>query len=302
MLFYEKLDFLMKLTNTTNSALSLYIKLDASYISRLRRGERHAPKNPDYMKAMAAYFAKTCKLDYQRKSLAEALKLPITAASYDELAGEIANWLTDKSLNDTMVVGDFLTGFANFSAGQAPCKYQTDAAADDYPQTDISVYYGVEGKRRGALHFLAAVAAQDKPRTLLLFSDEPTDWMTADKAYVAQWASYMKQVLVKGNRITIIHTVSRDLDEMLSAISQWMPLYMTGLIAPYFYPKKRDGIFRRTLFIAPGVAAMVSNSIGNSVEGTANFLFRNDDVIKTFAEEFLQYLRQCKPLMQIYTA
>jgi hypothetical protein len=77
---------------------------------------------------------------------------------------------------------------------------------------------------------------------------------------------------------------------------------MTGLIAPYFYPKKRDGIFRRTLFIAPGVAAMVSNSIASSVEGAANFLFRNDDVIQTFAEEFLQYLRQCKPLIQIYTA
>jgi hypothetical protein len=29
----------------------------------------------------------------------------------------------------------------------------------------------------------------------------------------------------QGNKIKIIHTISRDLDEMLNAISQWMPLY-----------------------------------------------------------------------------
>jgi hypothetical protein len=82
---------------------------------------------------------------------------------------------------------------------------------------------------------------------LLLFSDEATDWMTADQTFASKWASLMVQLLSKGNRIKIIHTVSRDLDEMLNAIRQWMPLYMTGLIEPYFYPKKRDGIFKRTV-------------------------------------------------------
>ena len=75
--------------------------------------------------------------------------------------------------------------------------------------------------------------------------------MTADADYAQLWARLMVRVLTRGNRIKIIHTISRDLGEMLSAISQWMPLYMIGAIEPYFYPKKRDGIFKRTLFIAP---------------------------------------------------
>ena len=69
---FEKLDFLMNITNTSNSALALNIKLDPSHISRLRRGERNALKNEACIGAMGAYFARHCEEDYQQKALAEA--------------------------------------------------------------------------------------------------------------------------------------------------------------------------------------------------------------------------------------
>lgn len=112
----------------------------------------------------------------------------------------------------------------------------------------------------------------------------------------------MVRVLSRGNRIKVIHTVSRNLDEMLEAIRQWMPLYMSGLIESYFYPKKRDGIFRRTLFIAPLTGAVVSSSTGNQYLSAANTLYREPQAIASFAEEFLQYLHMCRPLMRIFTA
>ena len=300
--FHEKLDFLMRLTNTTNSALSLHVNLDASYVSRLRRGQRRAPKDVACLEAMAAYFAKVCKLEYQRKSLAEAMDTVAASDDGQEFPEKIAAWLREKNHENVQVVGDFLTGLSNFRADQELSASMGPGSPKHYPQTGISVYYGIEGKRRAALAFLAEVAAQNKAGTMLLFSDEPTDWMTGDPGFARQWADLMAEVLRKGNRIRIIHTVSRDLDEMLSAISQWLPLYMTGLMEPYFYPKKRDGIFRRTLFIAAEVSAVSSNSIGNSSVSAANFLFRDMAVIKALGEEFLQYLDQCKPLMRIYTA
>lgn len=125
--------------------------------------------------------------------------------------------------------------------------------------------------------------------------------MTEDPAYARRWAELMARVLSRGNRIQIIHTISRDLDEMLSAISQWMPLYMSGSIEPYFYPKKHDGIFKRTLFIAPETAAVIANSVGDQASVAANVLYRDRDAVASFAEEFLQYLRLCRPLMRIFT-
>ena len=303
MQFYEKLDFMMKLTNTTNSALSLHIKLDSSHISRLRRGQRSALKDMACIKSMAAYFARNCKEDYQRKAVAESLKISTSIVDSSELSEHITKWLIDEKKDETTVVGNFLTGFSNFNSSRTiPDIHQQENATFEYPQADISVYYGLEGKRRAAVCFLSEVIAQSKPQTLLLFSDEATDWMTADSKFATKWAFLMTQLLSKGNRIIIIHTISRDLDEMLNAIRQWMPLYMTGLIEPYFYPKKRDGIFKQTLFISPGVSAVIASSIGNSIDHAANMLIRNGEMISTYTEEFNQYLSLCKPLMRIYTA
>jgi hypothetical protein len=76
---------------------------------------------------------------------------------------------------------------------------------------------------------------------------------------------------------------------------------MSGNIEPYFYPKKQDGVFKRTLFIAPETAAVVSNSIGDQISVAANVLYRDHEAVMSFAEEFRQYLRLCRPLMRIFT-
>ena len=44
MSFAEKLNFLMDVTKTPNSALAHNVALDASYISRLRNGSRKLPR------------------------------------------------------------------------------------------------------------------------------------------------------------------------------------------------------------------------------------------------------------------
>jgi len=301
--FYEKLDFLMNITKTSNSALGKKVKLDASYVSRLRKGQRSALKDMTCIKSMAEYFARNCKEDYQRKAISEALKISTALADNDALSEHISKWLTDENKDDSTTVANFLSGFSKLNSKPVtPNIFQQLNVTAEYPQEDISVYYGVDGKRQAAVYFLSEVIAQNKPQTLLLFSDEATDWMTADRDFAAQWAFLMTELLSKGNRIKIIHTVSRDLDEMLNAIRQWMPLYMTGLIESYFYPKKRDGIFKQTLFISPDVSAVISSSIGTSIEHAANMLIRNKNMISAYAEEFGQYLNLCKPLMKIYTA
>ncbi len=298
MTFSEKLSFLMDITKTTNSALSLYVSLDASYISRLRRGKRTAPRDDGNVRNMAVYFARHCKEDYQKKALGDALDLHPFPEDSAELSRAIAFWLLSFKEIESSPVEQFLGELASVKAGLIPRA----SSETDYPRKDISIYFGVEGKRQAVLFFLNEVASSQKPQTLLLFSDEETSWMTDDLQFARQWASLMMTVLAKGHQLKIIHTVSRDLDEMLSAISQWMPLYISGTIEPYFYPKKRDGIFRNTLFIAPGTAALVSGSVGNQTKRAANLLLRDPAAVKAYEEQFYNYQSLCLPLMRIFNA
>ncbi|MCR3921168.1 MAG: transcriptional regulator [Firmicutes bacterium] len=298
--FHEKLDFLMNITKTSNSVLARHASLDASHISRLRRGERGLSKNQNYVQAMATYLARHCKEDYQKKALLEALDVGDSLSGQNEIADLLAHWLLEQKTKEEQTVEGFLQGLTDFQFRKPPQPVYHEEKSIVQERVETFVYYGVEGKRVAVLAFLATVLRCEQPQTLLLFSDEDMEWMTADPAFAAQWASLMSQVILKGNRIKIIHTVSRNLDEMLTAIGEWMPLYMTGAIEPYHYPKKRDGIFKRTLFIAPSAAAVISTSVGSMNEKAANFIFHDHKTIRAITDEFTSYLALCRPLMQIF--
>jgi len=296
MLFGEKLDFLMKLTNATNSSLAQCVTLDPSYVSRLRSGKRSPGKNEGYIRSMARYFSKRCAEGYHRKALMDALGVGDVQGDLEERTFQ---WLADAGGVGIENIDHFIARIASRVPPKAPD--QAGTAGIQVPDRETTILYGVDGKREAVILFLSQVLAGHEPVTLMLFSDEPTDWMTADPAFAARWASLMSEVLSRGNRIKIIHTVHRDLDEMLSAIGQWMPLYRTGLIAPYYCPKKRDGIFKRTLFIAPETVAVVSTSVGGMLGEAANFLLRGARAVQAIEQEFNHYLSLCRPLARIFT-
>lgn len=300
MQFSEKLNLLMDITNTTNSALARYVILDASYISRLRSGKRQPPHNKEIISQMAAYFARNCSEEYQRKAVRDALALNQFPKDVLALTNSINIWLLAEKDNSQELVSKFLGNWSAMESSQ-PLETGPQGKNMDFPQDETAIYYGVAGKRQAVIYSLSEVISLDKPQTLLLFSDEETSWMTGDPAFTKQWAVLMIQMIARGHRIKVIHTISRHLDEMLSAINMWMPLYMSGAVEPYYYPKKRDGVFARTLFIAPGRVALVSSSVGGETADAANVLHRNPAAVAAYEQEFLHYLCLCQPLMLIFT-
>ena len=302
MIFHEKLNYLMDITRTTNSALALYTSLDASYISRLRRGDRKPAKNDSYIKKMSGYFSRHLLEDYQKKALKDILhKQLINFKDYDHVGQLIYDWLSNKSSHDTMVVEGFLEEISHIDLKYRPKSINQKLAIDSsYGLGDVSIHYGIEGKREAVISFLNMVINSGKKDTLLLFSDEDMDWLNENHAFTVKWAKLLTQVISKGNKIKIIHTVSRDLDEMMEALAKWMPLYMTGSIEPYYYPRKRDGIFKRTLFIAPETAAVISTSVGDMSDKAANFLLRDRQTVTSLINEFNSFFILCRPLMRIF--
>lgn len=303
MTFAEKLDLLMNITNTSNSLLAHNISLDASFISRLRRGVRTPAKNVNYIQVMSNYFARCCQAEYQKAALWEAIRNSslIQPQPTNSMASLIEQWLREPVQLKTHPIDELLEGMIHFQF-----KKMETAATVEVPTIDnqavkeIEMFHGVEGKRSAVLTFLSLVIANKHPQILLLFSDEDLFWLTEDPAFTAKWAALMLQVLENGHRIKIIHAINRDLDEMLSGIKGWVPLYMTGAIEPYYYPKTRDGLFRRTLFIAPDTAAVSSSSVRNGAKNTANLLTTDRDTIQSLVSEYNDFLALCRPLMRIF--
>lgn len=304
----EKIDLLMRLTKTTNSAMARFTAMDASHLSRLRRGERSVAPGAAYLSRMAVYFARHCKEDYQRRTLNDLVKLPPDSLdTVEQLTNALEGWLNQEDQPGGQAVEQFLGGIA----GRTSAMPRQEAERSDLLREEqcwctteadsCRLLYGNQGKRQAVICFLERVLQSPPPIEVFLFSDEDMEWMTEDRSFIMEWAQLMMKLGAAGHQITIIHTISRHLDEMLAAITQWMPLYMTGAIHPYYFPKKRDGLLKRTIFAAPGLAAVTSSSIIQSHPEQMVLYLTEEKAIQSALAEFNRYFSLCRPLMKIFT-
>lgn len=302
MTFAEKLDFLMTLTKTSNSALAQWSNIDPSYVSRLRRGDRTPASNESYTMSMAVYFSKNCSQDFQWNTIVEMMDGTDTAKSITDKESRkdlIYRWLNEEKPAKGSMVRGFLDNMAMF---QPLNVGSMTVSRDDVGPVleNAKIAFGNQGMRESAKIFLEKVIESGRKHTLLLFSDQDTSWITEEPGFMKEWAQLISKAIMTGNRIRIIHTVSRNIDEMMTAIRAWVPLYMTGAIEPFYYPKIRDGLFKRTLYVAPGTAAVSSAAMGSELSDTTLFIVTDPLSVAGFEREFLRYLNMCKPLMKIY--
>lgn len=298
--FNQKLDYLMKFTNTTNSILAQYISLDASFVGRLRSGVLPPVMEAGYIRAMASYFAVHCAAKRQTKELlATMIKNGSTVRASEKLEDPIIQWLSCHADNERKRVDVRLDNPSLLSSIKSPIgKNQADSNPDSPITTGTEIYYGTEGRRKASIQILCEVLKLPTPCTLLLLSDEKLDWMSENHDFMATWAALLQQVLLRGNRIKIVHHVHRSLDDLIVAINQWMPIYMSGIVEPFFNPEIRAVFFQRSLLIAPGCAAIISNSVTGGSENIANYLVRDKKAIEAATSEFDDYCSFCRPFLR----
>ena len=301
--FSERLDFLMSLTNTTNSALARELAFDASYISRIRNGKRGMPLHQPFVDPAAAYLASRVREPYQIQTVEQALHLIESwPTAREQQAHLIASWLTD---NTTTLDAHFDQLFESLSSLR-PYMSSMRAPEPNAPPKRPEIkplqtrfFMGNQGRRDATELFLSELLATGKPQTLLTYSDENLKWFIEDPAFTRRWMTLMAQLIGTGSTVTIVHTLTRNLGEMLDAVRSWLPLYLTGRITSYYCPHIRDGICRRTLFVASGTAAISSNSIEDATEGMSGAIVGEPSVVKSYEREFNNLLALCKPLVKV---
>ncbi len=285
-IFAKKIDFLMNLTNTRNTELGRALNFDASYISRIRSGKRGLPPKQPFLLPAAEYLARRIREGYQREALGKAIGLAGAFPEGEkEAAALLVAWLSEESVESGQ-------------SGEKESRTVPGSSVIPESEAEAILSYGNAGKREVVTAFLSELADAGEPVQLLLHSDEDMSWLYEEKSFAAAWAGYLEKIIRNGSRIRIIHSISRDMNEMWEAVQKWMPLYMTTAIEPYYYPRLRDGVYRRTLFVATGHAAVVATSVTGQEAGL-NALLHDRDAVTALEQEYAAYLTLCRPLMEI---
>ncbi len=296
MRFNEKFDLLMNLLNIPNNKLAKFMSVDPSLISRWRSGDRDPLKNDLYVTLISEYIVQhTADPQYLYELVAVTPN-----EEGDNLKEAIAVWLRSEYIQVSSIATKFLNQIQNYKDNTLPFN---KALLDEAPigeRLKVEVYHGREGKRKGVVRFLTSVILSNKLTELLLYSDEPMDWLMEDLVFTQKWALMLAELMRIGHKIKIIHTVDRDANEQIVAIERWLPLYLSGQIEPYYYPNYQETLFKKTLFIAPGIAALTSSAIAGT-ESMEQIFYHDTKMIQTLTEEFNTYLKVCRPLMKIYS-
>ena len=286
--FHWRLDMLMLLADMNNVRLAQEADVDYSYVSRMHRGERVPKTGSDSLRRICDALFRQIRADHKLDALVR-----LTELEPDVLrASTMRDWLCGFTENmDFVTAKRFLQNLETVSLrDENSCD---SAVVLQYPVQ--SFYYGMQGLRDAVTRFLSEIREGEE---ILLYSDHPIEWMTG--GFQASWSMLMRRCVSLGVRFRIIHNVDRTLPEMLAVHQNWLSLYQTGMIEPFYSEKPRGSRFCHTMFLCPGHAAIT----GYSPEDVpCEFSYVTDtERLRLFHASFEHILRNCTPLLSVLDA
>ena len=297
-LFGERLSALMDLAGLTNARLARLANVDASLLSRYRRGLRSPERGRRIVEVLAnVLLDRICA-----KEGPEALCLLMGAEELgdrEQSLTELMNWLFEDTGKENGLIEAFLTDLQRFDPHAIPPLLSPEQALEPSPEAGCpSAYWGRKGLQQAVLRFLSE-AIRAGEGELWLYSDQPMGWMTEEPEFVLRWRSLMVLCIRRGIRIRIIHNVDRGLKELLDAIRSWMPLYMSGMVESFYSPRPRGSRFSHTLFLFPGRAA-ISCTFPVGQEEKARYRYDTEpEELEAAAAFYSALLDEARPLFHV---
>ena len=305
MRFSEKINLLMKMANTTNSKLADALNIDPSLVSRWRTGAREPSEDSRYIQLIGLYFASQARQDFQRVALLELTGHQMEDKNVGEsiIATYLTRWLSNESKISTESIQVLLDSIGSAGNQAAPAfDIPLPLEPSGHP-IETQTFAGREGLRSATMKLLlrALHSPAEHPK-LLLYSDESMQWIIEDQLFAKQWFYLMSKNIRQGMTIEVIHTLSRDSNELAQAVQRWLPFYLTGAIVSYYYPEKRDDMFNHTSFILEGEAAVYSTSVRGQNPDTIQYMFTSEPMSLIGAKESFETQKGlCRPLVRTFT-
>ena len=160
-------------------------------------------------------------------------------------------------------------------------------------------YYRLEEMREGELDFLKHTVLSRSMEPLHLCSDMPVEDMAEDVVFAKKYMLGLALVLKKGLDIHIIHDVERPMKDMMLGLENWIPLYMTGQIFPYYLKGVQNKVYSH-LHYSSGQAAMTGDCISGHHENGHYYLTSHREEVEICRKNTEYLLKKASPLMEIY--
>ena len=301
--FQKNFHTLLTVVPINISDLARFLNFDPSYISRIRNGQRQ-PANPaEFARKISAFVARHCQTEEQKAVISSLLHCPMEELSnYTDFQVRLTDWLLADAgaVKDSMTV--FLEKLDEFNLDEYIHVIHFDKLK--VPSVPFQIptsrtYWGISEMMESELDFLKATVLSKSTAPVIMYSDMPIKEMAKDPEFPKKWMFGMALMLKKGLHLYQIHNLDRSFDEMMLGLESWIPMYMTGLISPYYLKNVQNNTFLHLLKVS-GSAALSGEAITGCHENGKYYLTKSKREVAYYQRRADELLKNADSLMDIY--
>lgn len=160
-------------------------------------------------------------------------------------------------------------------------------------------YFGIKEMMESELDFLKATVLSRSNEPVIMYSDMPMKEMADDPEFPKKWMFGMALMLKKGLHLCQIHNLDRSLEDMMLGLESWIPMYMTGQIAPYYLKNVQNNAFLHLLKVS-GAAALSGEAVAGFHSEGRYYLTKSKKELGYYRKRANDLLSNACPLMEIY--
>ena len=271
-------DLLVSVLGINLSELSRALNYDASYLSRIRSGARHPADPGEFSDKVCAFVLRHYPIEELRTTLSRLTgEEESRFCQPNTCRAALAEWLSSGKPAYHNPVSNFLQKLDSFNLNDYIRSIHFDTlkvpSAPFLLPTSRS-YIGLEEMRNGELDFFKATVLSKSKHPVFMCSDMQMDDLAEDIEFGKKWMYGLAMTLKKGLHLNIIHNVERPFHEMMLGLESWIPLYMTGLVSPYYLKGTHNTVYSHLLYTS-GSAALSGDCITGYHQECRYYLTKN---------------------------
>lgn len=293
------LNKLIETFNINARGLAKALNFDASYLSRIRNGERIPSNKEAFVSSLAAFVLKK----YEIQSYKDSYYLLFNEKEKITLS-KIREWIITNKKEEVSDVDNFLSILDEFNLNDYIKAIKFDELkVPNIPfyKARCKTYYGVEEMKKGEIEFFKATVLSKSKEDIFMCSDMPMEDMAEDKEFGKKWMFAIAMCLKKGLHLNIIHNLDRPFNEMMLGLESWIPIYMTGQVSPYYLKEVKNSVYHHFNYVS-GVVALTGECIKGYHDKGKYYLTNNSRELEYYREKSNLLLKKANSLMDIYSS
>ena len=283
--------------------LARFIGYDASFLSRIRNGNRKPAKPQDFIESVCNFVVTKYSSSDNKNTIAILLSCdPNELDNNADYLLKLSNWFATNISSNNKYISDFLNNLDTFDLNQYIKAIHFDELKIPFVpfyKTSSRNYYGIEEMKKGELDFFKATVLSKSSDPVFMCSDMPMEDMAKDIDFGKKWMFAIAMTLKKGLHLNIIHNLDRPFNEMMLGLESWIPIYMTGQVSPFYLKGTPNSIYCHLNYVS-GNVALNGECIADYHATGKYYLTTAKSEVAYYKEKAKNLLNKSQSLMEIY--